>query len=215
MRIAPRSRRVLGRTGVGPAPHHIAAAGRDVLIAVHGSGRVVALRGDRKPAVSIRARAGPDGPALGMNDTRRSRQGLRVMQTRGPMVTELASGKDEARVCRWALDQLARRSCFYGRLLHKAVSEKVPPPRGSGCQSCRAHPCGEPQLARDERLGHFRSPALERIQRARRGFVQQPHGQARASPTLADSSRMRILRPVLLVVPERAPGSGPVALLLS
>ena len=53
--------------------------------------------------------------------------------------------------------------------------------RGSTRQSSRAQRPRDGRPARDGRDGGFRSPPLEAIQRARRGFVQQPPPEAVAA----------------------------------
>jgi len=63
LRVAPGSLRVRGATGVGPSPHHVAVAGRHVLVAVHGSGRVALLGRRGRVARSVRVGAGPHGIA--------------------------------------------------------------------------------------------------------------------------------------------------------
>ena len=63
VRIGIRSRRVLGRTSVGGSPHHIAAVGDNVLVAVHATGRVVALSRHGGRLASIHAGRGPHGIA--------------------------------------------------------------------------------------------------------------------------------------------------------
>jgi sugar lactone lactonase YvrE len=63
VRIDARSRRILGRTRVGPAPHHIAAVGRGVLVAVHGRGAVAALSPRGRLQRLIDVGAGPHGMA--------------------------------------------------------------------------------------------------------------------------------------------------------
>ena len=61
LQIDPRSRRIRGRTRVGPQPHHVAVAGSQILVAVHGSGRlaVVSRRGHLVHRLALGA--GPHG----------------------------------------------------------------------------------------------------------------------------------------------------------
>jgi hypothetical protein len=63
VRIDERAREVLGRTPVGPAPHHVTAVGSGVLVAVNGRGTVTALspRGRVRDVVPVGA--GPHGLA--------------------------------------------------------------------------------------------------------------------------------------------------------
>lgn len=63
VRIDPRTRRVLGRTRVGPSPHHPVTAGGDVLVAVHGNGRVAVLSRAGRLLASIPVGPGPHGLA--------------------------------------------------------------------------------------------------------------------------------------------------------
>lgn len=63
VRVDPPGRRVLGTTRVGPAPHHVAVAGRHVLVAVHGAGRIAVVGRRGRPAGSIHVGAGPHGIA--------------------------------------------------------------------------------------------------------------------------------------------------------
>ena len=67
--------------------------------------------------------------------------------------------------------------------VHKASRKSCCPLAEVGVRDAELARRGERQGARDERLGHFRSPALERIQRARRGFVQQPPWKATLEKT--------------------------------
>lgn len=61
LRIAPDSRRILGRTRVGPAPHHVTIAAGEVLVAVHGSGRVAIVERSGRLRSTVRVGAGPHG----------------------------------------------------------------------------------------------------------------------------------------------------------
>lgn len=64
LRIDPGSRRVHGRTAVGAAPHHLAVAGRDVLVAVHGRGRLAVVSGKGRLVRSLEVGTGPHGIAV-------------------------------------------------------------------------------------------------------------------------------------------------------
>jgi hypothetical protein len=77
-----------------------------------------------------------------------------------------------------------RRSCTSSWLLHKAVSENELLGRGDGRQGGRVPRRQDGRASRDGYVGRFRNPPLEAIQRARRGFVQQPPMRAILSPTL-------------------------------
>lgn len=61
LRIDPGRRRILGRTPVGPAPHHVAIAGRDVLVAIHGTGKVAVVSPSGRLRYLVRVGAGPHG----------------------------------------------------------------------------------------------------------------------------------------------------------
>ncbi len=61
LRIAPRRRRILGRTPVGAAPHHVVIAGRDVLVAVHDTGRIAVVSPSGRLRYTVRVGAGPHG----------------------------------------------------------------------------------------------------------------------------------------------------------
>ena len=63
VRINPATGRVLGRTAVGPAPHHATIAGDRVLVAVHGSGRIAIVSRQGKLLGSLAVGAGPHGIA--------------------------------------------------------------------------------------------------------------------------------------------------------
>jgi DNA-binding beta-propeller fold protein YncE len=63
LRIGPRSRRVRASTPVGPAPHHVAVAGRDVLVAVHELGRLAVVSGGGQLRRRVEVGAGPHGVA--------------------------------------------------------------------------------------------------------------------------------------------------------
>ena len=63
VRIDPATGRVLGRTAVGPAPHHVAIAGDRVLVAVHGSGRIAIGTRRGRLLGSLTVGAGPHGIA--------------------------------------------------------------------------------------------------------------------------------------------------------
>ena len=64
------------------------------------------------------------------------------------------------------------------RLSHKVASEKALHARRSSCQGGRAAHCREWPAVWDRGVAAFRSPSLERIQWARRGFMRQPPRQA-------------------------------------
>jgi hypothetical protein len=68
----------------------------------------------------------------------------------------------------------ATRSCFRLRLSRKASAETTLRVRRNAWQSKRAPRPRDGLRARDGRDGRFRSPPLQRIQGARRGFVRQP-----------------------------------------
>jgi hypothetical protein len=81
-----------------------------------------------------------------------------------------------------ALDEVRAADSWVRRwLLHKAVSEEPQRARGSARQSRCARRPREGWSARDGRDGGFRSPPLEAIQWARRGFMQQPRRGAGVS----------------------------------
>lgn len=63
IRIDPGRRRVLGRTAVGPAPHHAVVVAGDVLVAVHGSGRIAVVARGGSLVETIPVGAGPHGVA--------------------------------------------------------------------------------------------------------------------------------------------------------
>lgn len=60
-RIDPASGRLLGRTAVGPAPHHATIAGDRMLVAVHGSGRIAIVSRRGRLLGSLAVGAGPHG----------------------------------------------------------------------------------------------------------------------------------------------------------
>jgi hypothetical protein len=59
-----RSGRVLGRTSVGSSPHHVAAAGERVLVAVHDRGRVAVVSRRGRLIATVPIGAGPHGIAV-------------------------------------------------------------------------------------------------------------------------------------------------------
>lgn len=63
VRIARRSRRVLSRTEVGRAPHHVTVEGERVLVAVNGTGRLVVVSSAGKRQASVRVGRNPHGIA--------------------------------------------------------------------------------------------------------------------------------------------------------
>jgi YVTN family beta-propeller protein len=63
VRVNPRRRRVIGRTRVGAAPHHPATAGSQILVAVHGAGRVALVSSAGRLVRSVAVGAGPHGIA--------------------------------------------------------------------------------------------------------------------------------------------------------
>jgi DNA-binding beta-propeller fold protein YncE len=63
VRIDPGPGGVLGRTAVGPAPHHATIAGERVLVAVHGNGRIAIVSRQGKLLGSLSVGAGPHGIA--------------------------------------------------------------------------------------------------------------------------------------------------------
>jgi len=76
---------------------------------------------------------------------------------------------------------ICRRYRNHARLSRKAISAKPLRVRGSARQSNRARRPRDGRPASDGRDGRFRSPPSERIQRARRGFMRQPHAKAKAT----------------------------------
>ncbi len=63
LRIDPSSHRVLGRTPVGPAPHHSTRAGEQLLVAVHDRGEVAVVTTGDRVVQRVRVSAGPHGIA--------------------------------------------------------------------------------------------------------------------------------------------------------
>ena len=63
VRIDPQTRRVLGRTVVGPSPHHPVIAGGDALVAVHGNGHVAVISPNGRLLQTLRVGPGPHGLA--------------------------------------------------------------------------------------------------------------------------------------------------------
>jgi DNA-binding beta-propeller fold protein YncE len=63
VRLNPRSRRVVGRTPVGRAPHHVAVSGRRVLVAVNGTDRVAVVSRRGRLLRTVPVGAGPHGIA--------------------------------------------------------------------------------------------------------------------------------------------------------
>jgi DNA-binding beta-propeller fold protein YncE len=61
LRLDPASGRIRGRTPVGPMPHHVETAGGQVLVAVHGSGRVAIVSRRGRLRARIPVGAGPHG----------------------------------------------------------------------------------------------------------------------------------------------------------
>lgn len=55
--------RVVDRSNAGAAPHHESIVGNQVLVAVHGSGQIVALNRQGKPIATLPVGAGPHGIA--------------------------------------------------------------------------------------------------------------------------------------------------------
>ena len=70
------------------------------------------------------------------------------------------------------------RYCFFLRLSHKAVSEAPRLARADACQPIHAPLPRHERHARGRRGGRFRTPPLETVWRARRGFVRQPRLEA-------------------------------------
>lgn len=92
VRIAPGRRRVLSRTRVGREPHHVTVAGRAVLVAVNGTGRVaVASRRGRVVDV-VRVGGGPHGIAAFVRRTP-----VKAVPGRYDQWTALAAGRRGAR----------------------------------------------------------------------------------------------------------------------
>jgi DNA-binding beta-propeller fold protein YncE len=63
VRIDPAAGRLLGRTAVGPAPHHATIAGDRVLVAIHGNARIAIVSCQGKLLGSLSVGAGPHGIA--------------------------------------------------------------------------------------------------------------------------------------------------------
>jgi hypothetical protein len=115
-------------------------------------------------------RNGPDGPFRNpcLEALQRARFGF-VRQPRVVPALAALRGRPD------------RECCFPMWLLHKAVSENELLGRGDGRQGGRVPRRQDGRASRDGYVGRFRNPPLEAIQRARRGFVQQPRAVAAVS----------------------------------
>jgi len=63
LRIDPKRLRITDSTDVGPSPHHVAVAGHQILVAVHGSGQLAVVSDKGRLLRRIDVGAGPHGVA--------------------------------------------------------------------------------------------------------------------------------------------------------